>query len=755
MSSSRRLGIKKTMKEKIILLVCWVIMTLIAQDAAVGANTGSLYGAVIDGATVKPLTGVSIMLIGTKSGAASDASGHFRIADVPSGSYNVVAGMIGYKSDTFLVKIEPEKTTELKIALEPRPVSLPSVVVSGERLAERSCVSDHLIERRTVLLREGQMQDPIRVIQTLPGITSLGDLFMPSQIYVRGGGPEENLFLLDWTKVHWPWYFGGMKSVFNSEIIDRIELLTGGFPVKYGECLSSVLNVTTRDGNREHVSGNVSVGLINTQALVEGPITSKGFFLISARRSYLDLVMSKNEGFPLPKFYDFNFKVGYEPWQGQKVSLSGLFTDEKIDFFDPNPRPGIARRLYDLGKLNTQSLEWKSIISDKLYSLTAITREEVRYDVQIGWAEDLDIKALDLGLRQDLTWELAPRHEIKAGLELGYMKPDLTERLPFSIHYFDPVADPNDPATPMVNYRVDKPLKRYGAYLQDSWKVTERFSLTGGMRFDYLNLNHNKDLSPRLALSYGLSSSTTLRLAWGYYAQNPEMEHLSKDPTLKSKKAIHYVFGLTKKFDDNWAGWVEFYQKVYKDLVTGDSLGNYSNNGKGYSRGMELFLEKQKGRLTGWLSYSLGVSKRKEFLDQVESFSDFDQRHMASIVLDWNFSRRFTLGLQFRYTSGRPYTPTLRYDRVFIDPRWMWVLVQAPTNSERYPSFHQLNLRLQYDFSIFRRSASFYVEVWNLYNRRNIMGYDFDFDYEAENHVERRTFYYTRFLPSLGLRVNF
>ncbi|MCJ7458974.1 MAG: TonB-dependent receptor [candidate division Zixibacteria bacterium] len=743
------------MKEKIILLVCWVIMTLISQDAAVGANAGSLYGAVIDGATRKPLTGVSIMLIGTKSGTASDTSGHFRITGVPSGSYNVVAGMIGYESDTLLVTIEPDKTTKLEITLKPRPVSLPSVVVSGERLAERSCVSDHLIERRTVLLREGQMQDPIRVIQTLPGITSLGDLFMPSQIYVRGGGPEENLFLLDWTKVHWPWYFGGMKSVFNSEIIDRIELLTGGFPVKYGECLSSVLNVTTRDGNREHFSGDVSIGLINTQALIEGPITPKGFFLFSGRRSYLDLVMSQSEGFPLPKFYDFNFKVGYEPWQGQKVSFSGLFTDEKIDFFDPNPRPGIARRLYDLGKLNTQSLEWKNIISDKLYSLTAITREEVRYDVQIGWAEDLDIKALDLGFRQDLTWELVSRHEIKAGLELGYMKPDLTERLPFSIHYFDPVADPNDPATPLVNYRVDKPLKRYGTYLQDSWKVTERFSLTGGMRFDYLNLNHNKDLLPRLALSYGLSSSTTLRLAWGYCAQNPEMEHLSKDPTLKSKKTIHYVFGLTKKFDDTWAGWVEFYQKVYKDLVTGDSLGNYSNDGKGYARGLEMFLEKQKGKLTGWLSYSLGMAKRREFLDKVESYSDFDQRHMASIVLDWNFSRRFTLDLQFRYTSGRPYTPTIRYEPVLIGNHWEYMLVQGPTNSERYPSFHQLNLRLQYEFSMFSRNTSFYVEIWDLYNRRNVMGYDFDFSDETETHVKTRTFYYTRFLPSLGLRVNF
>ncbi|HVP37179.1 MAG TPA: TonB-dependent receptor, partial [Terriglobales bacterium] len=300
-----------------------------------------------------------------------------------------------------------------------------------------------------------------------------------------------------------------------------------------------------------------------------------------------------------------------------------------------------------------------------------------------------------------------------------------------------------------------KPMKRFGAYLQDSWKSTEKLSLTGGMRLDYLSLNHNSDLLPRLALSYGLNSSTTLRFAWGFYAQNPEMEHLSKDPDLKSKKATHYVFGLTKKLGENWAGWVEFYEKIYTDLVTGDSLLNYANGGKGYSRGLEIFLEKQKNRLTGWLSYSLGVSKRKEFLNQAESYADFDQRHLFSVVADWSISRKLTLDLQFRYASGRPYTPTLRYEPVLIVNHWEYWPVQGPTNSEKYPSFHQLNLRLQYDFSMFSRNASVYAEVWNLYNRRNIMGYDFDLDYYAENYVERRTFYYTRFLPSLGFRFNF
>jgi hypothetical protein len=425
--------IKKAIRLRIIWLVNLTMLSLIVPAVSAGESTGSISGTIIDKSTLQPLSGVSIIVTGTKSGTATDISGYFRIGDLPPGNYKVIVSMIGYKSDTSLVVINSLKIIELNIALESKAISLPAVVVSGERLAERSCVSDHALDRKSVLMRQGQMQDPIRVIQTLPGITSLGDLFIPSQIYVRGGGPEENLFLLDWTKVHWPWYFGGTKSVFNSEIIDKVELLTGGFPVKYGECLSSVLNVTTREGNREHLCGNLSLGLINTQGVIEGPMTSRGFFLVSGRRSYVDLIMDKIEEYPIPAFYDFNFKFGYEPWSGQKVSFSGMVTNEKIDFLDTGPGPSIVRKLYDSGKLNTQSLEWKSIISDKLYSLSVFTREKIDFEVEMGWFEKLDINALDLGFRQDLTWELSPAHEIKSGFEFGYTKYNLKEKLLLSL----------------------------------------------------------------------------------------------------------------------------------------------------------------------------------------------------------------------------------------------------------------------------------------------------------------------------------
>ncbi|MDH4222827.1 MAG: TonB-dependent receptor [candidate division Zixibacteria bacterium] len=745
----------KSKRRIILFLVSWAIWGLIFPVITLGEDTGILKGIVTDGATRQPLKGVSIILTGTRLGTATDHSGYFQIKDIPAGTYKMITSIIGYKSDTTLVTISPQGILESNINLESKAVDLPAVVVSAERLAERSCVSDHSIERQSVLSREGQTQDPLRVIQTLPGVTSLGDLFSPSQIYVRGGGPEENLFLLDWTKVHWPWYFGGMKSVFNSEIIDKIELLTGGFPVKYGDCLSSVLNVSTREGNRERFGGNFSLGLANTQLVLEGPITCRGFFLVSGRRSYLNFIMGEYEGFPVPGFYDFNFKFGYEPWSGQKINLSGLVTNEKIDYNNPDPEPGIPSKLFDKGKINTQSLEWKHIISRKLYSLSALTREEIRYDVEVGRLEKLDIWALDLGFREDLTWELNPEHEIKTGFELGHIKLDLKETLPFSAHYYDPNVDPNDPTTPVVDYKVVGKLWSRGCYLQDSWKLTEKFSLTGGMRVDYLDFNHNIDFSPRITLEYKLNNTSSIRSAWGIYYQNPEFEHLSKNRSLESKKATHYILGLTKRFSQSWSGWIELYQKDYRGLVTVDTLENYSNDGYGYSRAMELFFEKEKGNLTGWISCSFGITKRKEFQDYTKTYSDFDQRHMLSAVLDWNFSRKFTLDLQFRYATGRPYTPAIRYELQRIEGRWIWVRIYGKTNSERYPSFHQLNFRLQYDCLMFNLSTSLYLEVWNLYNRKNVLDYSYKYSSVYENYIKKSAYHCTPFLPSLGFRINF
>jgi hypothetical protein len=724
----------------------WVIFSFIIGTKV----NGSISGVVIDKLTNKKLVGVYYMVLGTKFGGTTDTGGCYMIENLPVGEYKIKFSMIGYKTLTLTINVQPSKNI-VNVALEPTALSLSPVVISGEQLAEKSCVSDHLIKGHSFSLREGHMQDPIRVLYTLPGITARGDLFSSSQLYVRGGAPDENLFLLDWTQVHWPWYFGGMKSIFNSEVIEKIELLTGGFPAKYGDCLSSVLNVTTREGNREYFKGEISLGFINSQVIMEGPITKQSSYLLAYRRTYLDLVLEQeSQEFPVPSFWDLNCKVSYEPKVGQKLYFSSFFSDQKVDFTREKVPPGMPKKVYDKMKLHTQSIEWKNIINPRIYSIFALTREKINWEVEIGRIMKLTGDAITLGIMGDITWQLSSSHEIKCGFDLGYANLVFQQSIP--IDFFNPNIDVNDTTTPTKKYEFKGKLYSKECYIQDSWEVLKKVSLTGGINLHYLDYNKNLDLTPRISVQYKLNDKTNFRTAYGYYSQNPPLEYLSKEKKLDSKKAIHYICGVTRKFNNQWRGWIEVYYKKYFDLITLDTNENYFNNGKGYAQGVELFLEKKEGKLEGWLSYSLGISKRRELFDTVESYTNFDQRHMISIVMDWHFLKNWSVDIQFRYASPRPYTPIIG---AYQDTLGVWFPIRGATNSARYNSFHQVNVRIVHYFTIFKFKGAFYFEVWNLYNRKNIMGYVYEYSDKYENNVKKIPYYSTPFIPGGGFKIKF
>jgi outer membrane receptor protein involved in Fe transport len=714
-------------------------------------KTGAVYGSVVDEKTGEVLIGVNLLVDGTLLGAASDYNGYYIIEDIPIDSQKIVVRMMGYETDTFHVKIMKNKAFELNIGLKKEIIDLPGVVVSGEKLIERSAVSDHVLKGKSFILREGPMQDPIKVIHTLPGVAAMGDIFSPGLLYVRGGGPDENLFLLDWSSVEWPWHFGGMKSVFNSDIIESIELQTGGFPAKYGNALSSVFNITTREGNRERFSGNVSLGFINMQTLVEGPITSKGFFLLAGRRTYIDLVMQESDEFPIPYFWDGNFKLGYDINAANKIYLSGLVSYELIDFTTDDPESGMPEKIYDEGKLNTQSLEWKSIINENLYSVFALTREKNIFHIDIGSNMKIDIDAVDLGFIEDLTWTFNHSHTVKTGVKFDLGIYDFEEKLPLDLMEVD--IDLGDSTVQTTIYDVSDTVWDAAFYIQDSWTILDDFSVTGGFRFDYWDLNEIFDVSPRFSLRYRLSDGDELRFATGLFTQHPGFEVASRNGSLDSRRAIHYILGVRHKFDKDLSGWIELYEKDYKNLVIVDTLENYLSDGKGYARGVEFFLKRDTKKFSGWLSYSLGLAKRREFLDDVENYADFDQRHMLSALLDWEINKRITLGLQFRYASGSPYTPTVA--AVLDSSGSFWVPVKGERNSARYAPYHQLNLRLSFNYTFLGLKSSSYFEVWNVYNRKNIMGYTYEYGSQYENNVNIEPYYSLPILPSGGFRIYF
>ena len=730
---------------------------LFLVPAAFGQTTGQISGTVTDEATQEPLVGVKIVIVEATLETTTGKDGSYKLISVPPGQYEIKTSRIGYESVSLSATVSPNEDTKLNISLRESIVSMPTVVVSAEKLAERTSVSDMALTKRMLLSRHGLMEDPIRVIHTMPGVMTQGDLFSASQIYIRGGAPEENLFLLDWVRVYWPWYFGGIKSVYNTDIVETAELLTGGFPAKYGNALSSVLSITTREGNRERISGDFSFGFINTQGRIEGPFTSKASYLVTGRRSYLDLILKESTEFPVPSFADFNFKFSYEPAAGHHIDVNGFLSKENVDFITDDPAPGLPDRTVTNGNLNTQSLEWKALFNANLYSKLSLLRAQPTYSVEVGRNFNFQIDGATVGVREDLTWNLHPNHELKTGFELTQTIFKTSGNLPL-----DPSEiDPTDISVQSTFYDFSEGTWSGGGYLQNSWELLPALTLTGGGRFDYLSLNEKIDLSPRFSVHYELDSKTTLRGAWGHYYQFPNLQDIDREPGLQSPLAIHYIVGISREFNNAFHGWVEVYQKDYQNLVAVNTLEDYSNHGQGFARGIEFFLQKKTGSLVGWLSYALSVAKRREYLDtQVYDF-DFDQRHLLSLTLSYNFPKPnkskwympAVIALTSRYASGRPYTPIVSAEK---NLNGGWVPVRGETNSRRFSPFHNLNLRVEWQFALIRKlQGTSFIEIWNLSNRRNVLGFSYQYSEEYLNNVNAQPYHTTPFLLAGGFSIRF
>ena len=436
--------------------------------------------------------------------------------------------------------------------------------------------------------------------------------------------------------------------------------------------------------------------------------------------------------------------------------MNGFLSKENVDFIAADPDPGSPDRILTDGNLNTQSIEWKALFNANLYSRLSLLRAQPTSSVGVGRNLNFEIDGSTVGVREDLTWELHPNHELKTGFELTQTTFETSGNIPL-----DPSEiDPTDISVQLTSYDFSEDTWS-GGYLQNSWELLPVLTLTGGGRFDYFSLNEKTDLSPRFSIHYKLDSKTALRAAWGHYYQFPDSQDIAREPELQSSLAIHYIVGISCEFNNAFHGWVEVYQKDYQNLVVVNTLEDYSNDGHGFAKGIEFFLQKKTGSLVGWLSYALSVAKRKWYLDTQEYDFDFDQRHLLSLTLSYNFPEPYkskwympaVIGLTSRYASGRPYTPIVSAER---NLNGEWVPVRGETNSRRFSSFENLNLRVEWQFSMSRRlQGTSFIEIWNVSNRRNVLGFSYQYGEEYLNNVNAQPYYTTPFLLAGGFGIRF
>ena len=734
-----------------------------------GGEAADISGFVRDAANGESLPFASVYLKGENRGGISNESGYYAITSIPSGRHTLVASLIGYRIFHEEVEIGDEDLV-VEVRLQEQAIEVETTVVEAEREEVESF--DISPGRTTLQVRELKAApaaieaDPIRTIQTLPGVATLSDFSVG--LYVRGGTPDQNLILLDGTDVYNPSHLFGLFSTFPADAAKSTELLRGGYPAKYGGRLSAVLNVITDEGNKEEFEAAGGVSLLSSRLTMQGP-AGKGSWLLSGRRTHLDPLLK----FAEEKLDAKRFRYNFYDLQGKTHQI--LSHDDQLTVAAYKGRDVLLYRFdefdFDLSWGNqTISSKWTHVFDSALFGNFTFTGSRFRAQTLFD-TEDVRLKEsnrlTDLSFKGDVNYFPNQNHAVEMGLWIKRM----------SMEYIFGEANQE-----WVD--IDVEAFHNALYAQDNWRVTQLLTLQPGLRFNQFANGGYTGWSPRLAARYQIGMDTFLKGAVGQYHQYifrlaREFQGISllsnvwalADSTAAPSKAIHYIAGAETKLLGLDLD-AEVYYKDYKGLYelnydeqASTDFGDLLRRGDGQAYGFDLMLRKRAGRHTGWLSFSTGISERTiDGLNQdgegVESSfkSKFDRRFQVNLIHSWRFRKKWTLNSRAAYASGQPYTQVLGRGEVELPSGYRWTFNnRGELNAVRLPSYQRLDLSIQRQFEFRSWDMKFYLQVINVTNHKNVFNYFWDMEGEPEKRKpnKRREISMLPILPSFGIDFNF
>lgn len=740
-----------------------LLITLLCSAALAGP--GSINGFVRDAASGEPLAYANVWLENTDHGAAAGDRGYYYIGGVEPGEYQLVASYIGYETARREVTVSADRTLTVNLELSTGSVKVDEVVVSAERaIFEREVeVSVTRLDTRQfqAMPRVGGEVDLLRTIQLLPGVIATSDF--SNKLYIRGGSPDQNLVLLDGITVYNPAHLFGIFSPFVPEAVADATLHAGGFPAEYGGRLSSVLDVTTREGNSRRYTGQGSVSMLAATGIVEGPVPN-GSFLVAGRRTYLpDVLLAAFgvEGIGY-YFYDLMGKANYELNPDTRFTLAGLLAEDVLDFADPDDPEGLNARL-GWGNRGV-SVRSNLILNPTLYgeALVSWSNLYAGFDVVFEKTDTarLNTDLTDCLFKADFTWYAADRHTLDIGAEAHYL--GMENRAVFDTFGFER-ADDNWPLA---------------IYASDRWEITrERFFLQPGLRYAWYEQGNKHELEPRLGAKYRPAENTALSASFGRFTQ-PLVTLNSTDPVFAiydvwqsvpadrpSPAALHFIAGVEQWLRRDVIFELEAWYKDYDNLLE-SRYGQFFTpvdsllDADGWSSGLDLMLRRTEGWFNGWVSYSF-MWTRRSIGD--ESYSPhYDRRHHLNVLFNlpalfWgtDLSARFTLGTGLPYSGAVGYFP--RYEERPHARPWPedpnWELIQGPRDAFRYPVYHRLDIGLTRQRNFKWGELSVFLDVINAYYARNVLLYFWDI--EEGRPPERRQIDMLPILPTVGVKAKF
>ena len=740
----------------ILLVLSFFPVTAFGQQAP--DPTGEISGTVYQRDLEQPVPSARIRIVETNQRTVTDQSGEFRVRDLPPGEYTLTVSASGYQPpEDVVVTVEPGQTTELKIYLEQEAIELDEVEVTGERAAApvgRQTLSGSEIQRVP-----GSTGDALRALQALPSIGVANDF--SGALYIRGGSDEDNLYYFDRVPIGYPYHFGGIVSSLSSEVIERIDVYAGGYGAEFGVDSQAVIDIYSRNKNRDGFRAKFNLNVLYSEGLLEGKVSDQGFWYFAGRRSYIDLFLGSlafDSGAitAFPRFWDYQVKGGYDLNDKHQLSLNIFASGDsfalKLDGedVDEDVRGNIS---FGSG-FEGAGIHLRSRFTDRLTSFLSLTRSDFQFDVSAGPELALKIDAPDYVLREDITYTLNPKHQLESGVILGFEPGSATGKF---IRPPDEGEVDYDPRF-IEKQEFDESVsgRRMEVYLQDRYKVLPFLSVVLGLRVDYFNLIDDFSIQPRGSLLLDIMEGSQLQFSYGNYYQVPGPPRLTQsvgNPDLTTSQASHYVLEFTRQVSEGTEFKFAGYYKDLANLVTNDDDMIYLNQGAGFAQGTEVFLRHRAGdRFLGWGSYTYGLSKRRDRPEEPYRYYSFDQTHVATLAATYRLTPTWEIGLKWQYRTGNPYTPVEGATQK-TDPRndeLIYIPNYAEINSARLPPYHRLDVKLSKAFRFNSWEMSFFLELLNAYNRKNLLDFSYNDDYTEKDEI-----YQFPIIPYLGITTEF
>ncbi|MGE5480174.1 MAG: TonB-dependent receptor [Chloroflexota bacterium] len=741
-----------------------------AASAALAAmgDGSSAAGFVRDSATGETLIGATVSILGAKRGAYTNKQGYYSITNVIPGEYTVRVTMVGYKNREAKLKFEKGNPIRMDFGLSSGDLRTGDVVVSADRDPDTRQISISTVNVPIAQIKEiriGGESDVFRSLQMLPGVLTSSQ--MSSGLYIRGGSPDQNLVLLDGATVYNPSHLFGFISTFNSEAIKDVELIKGGYPAEYGSRLSSVINITQKDGNREEFGGVASLGLISSKISLEGPL-GNGSYFIGGRRTYFDLIrpaLDSDPEMPIPDFgfYDLNGKITQNFGQDDKVFLSGFLSKDNFNWGSM----GLDMNLF-MGN-RAGSAGWTHIFAEDLFSTVLFSTsyyESGLNEEMNGFFIGVKNSITDYSIKGDLEWFLSDNATINSGLEVSNFIFNYDQN--FTGSKGDAKEGTNEGGRMKLLYHDWV----YSGYVQANYRPTELISLQFGLRGSWWNYSEHMNVDPRAAIRWQAQDNFAIKASWGIFHQYLRLAGdenfslfdtwLPTDNTVKPSQAQHFILSSETKigeFDFN----ADVYYKILNNIsevkttsLSGESVGDVFYSGKGKAYGAEIFLQRRVGRLAGWIGYGLGwVRAQFDSVNDGREFNPkYDRRHDFKIVMQYELTENWQFGATFMFQTGQSYTGATSQFGSQLPGENMPTLkvIQAQRYGLRLPPSHQLNLNVNYSTKLFDLPFKMILDVFNVYNRRDILMRVYDVDY-SRIHVEDVKL--LPVLPTLSFEVKF